>query len=258
MNRPRPRSGFTLVEVLVGAVLLMLLIGSMFTVLRTGSRVSLKGMTRIETTLEGYRLLQTLQTDLRQACYPMEYSGYTSYGFGDLMTANAGKTKFSWHAFPRLGTDLEAIQDDGAAGKAVRRASRITYRLTKTENDPGPFKTLTREEVFHESHPEASRHPGGRVVHVLSRRVNVFEIIPRTAEQQGVELWWVYFQLGDYPGVSREARLDDPAKMNPVNVILTDFYTVATSDHFTAQKKFTRVNANWHTIIRAPAAAPDP
>lgn len=242
----RERRGFSLVEVLVGAGLLAVIAASLFLILRTGSRASLKGMTRLETTMEGHRLLQWLQTDLKQACIANAYNGDTAYSFANLVTIDRGPTQttFSWAAFPRAGSDREAIIDQGT-GRAPRLASRITYTLDKSSQNM--FWTLTREERFHPKHPEALRHPEGTIKHVLSRRVNAFDLTVCGAKEYGIDMWWIYFQLGDTPGSPSNS-----ANMRKEDVLLADFFSVATSDYFKCQVNNPRVNPNWHTTIEAP------
>ena len=54
------RCAFTLVELMIAAICLMLILGPVFMMLRSGTNTSLKGMLRIETTLKARNILQQI------------------------------------------------------------------------------------------------------------------------------------------------------------------------------------------------------
>ena len=58
MNKNRRRQAFTLVEIMIVLICTALLMGPIFLVLRSSTKTSLKGMLRIDTTLEARRVIK--------------------------------------------------------------------------------------------------------------------------------------------------------------------------------------------------------
>ncbi|HQB82717.1 MAG TPA: prepilin-type N-terminal cleavage/methylation domain-containing protein, partial [Candidatus Rifleibacterium sp.] len=63
MNSNRRRQAFTLVEIMIVLICTALLMGPIFLVLRSSTKTSLKGMLRIDTTLEARRVIKQVYAD---------------------------------------------------------------------------------------------------------------------------------------------------------------------------------------------------
>ena len=63
------KKAFTLVEIMIGITCLAVLMGPIYLLMRSGTQTSLKGMKRIETTLEARRVLKQVYADLKMLCF---------------------------------------------------------------------------------------------------------------------------------------------------------------------------------------------
>lgn len=241
------RQAFTLVEIMIVAICTALLMGPIFLVLRSGTKTSLKGMLRIETTLEARRVIKQVYADLKMACFPLPYN--STYNFDDVM-AVSGTPPFNTYKFlsfpihQRLG-DIFASQ---LSGVNHRNVAEITYRIEKGKDPDNPFLRLIRDESF-----------AGRVnTRILSDRVNFFEIKPVMMQPYGKNQFYflVTLQLIDalHPselkGKAAGSKLDELQK----DVILADFFDVVYPEFFHAAWNQVRFNPNWHSQIRQPEA----
>jgi hypothetical protein len=249
-----PCRGLTIVEILIVAACLSLILVPVVHVLRAGSKASLKGMVRIETTLEGRRVLQQLRADLKQACFASPNDRPVVFTFDDLLQRSGSPPTFryEWLAFPK-GGDLAESFRDATNGKALRLVSRVTYLVEGGPPAIAPFFQLVREERFHPDHPQAALFPGGVQRRVLSSRVNYLDIKPHLVDHGGVTglFWWVTLQLGDLAGVPA-ARRNDPSQWAPSELVLADFFDLVSPEFFRAMMRDPRANPNWHAVISAP------
>jgi len=118
MNRQKSTRtfGFTLVEIMIVLICTALLMGPIFLVLRSSTRTSLKGMLRIDTTLEARRVIKQVYADLKMACFPLPYNSV--YNFDDVMqvTGTPPHNSYKFYSFPihqRLN-DIFASQLQGS------------------------------------------------------------------------------------------------------------------------------------------------
>ncbi len=249
MNRhdsPR-KAGFTLVEIMIVLICTALLMGPIFLVLRSSTRTSLKGMLRIDTTLEARRVIKQVYADLKMACFPLPYNSV--YNFDDVMqvTGTTPHNSYKFYSFPihQRFNDIFASQ---LSGVNYRNVAEVTYRVEKSKNPDNPFMRLIRTESF-----------AGKVnTRILTERVNFFEIKPIMMQPYGKNQFYflVTLQLIDalHPSEMKDrvagSRLDDLQK----DVILADFFDVVYPEFFHAAWNQARVNPNWHTQIRIPEA----
>ena len=244
MRKYRP--GFTLVELMIVVGCFMLIIGPALRVFQFGTRSSLSGMKRIDTTLEARRILRQVHIDLKGSCFVWQGPG--NYSFDDILYVDRSKepcAEFLLYRFPSIDPVekcVTGLKDD--AGPARRLTSLVTYRIT-------PAHELVREEAFHPSHPAYSRFPQGKWTQVLTKRLNYFDISPvQVPNATGPDQWffWVSLQLRDAyqkPDLSQAALRYD-FKEAP-GVIISEFFDILYPEFFTAFHNNEGMNRNWHT-----------
>ena len=250
-NGPR-HSGFTLVEVLVVAGLMVLLLGPIFILLRSGSKTALQGMLQVQTTLDARRIIKQVHSDLKLACVPMG-GGALSFGFNQILQESGTAPEFSYSflSFP-LHTEIREAVPAPGSGISPRRASRITYKLEKL-TDPGkPYLRLSRIETYHPDVP-----PGNRTEsRILSERVNFFEIRPVELQQSGRNqfYFWVTLQLVDSGG--KQATYEPLQRLSATDgmkdVQIADFFDLVYPEFFHAFWNQEAINRNWHSQIVGP------
>ncbi|NCB38885.1 MAG: hypothetical protein EOM80_08955 [Erysipelotrichia bacterium] len=245
------RRAFTLVEVMIVAICLALLLGPIFLVLRSGTKTSLKGMMRIETTLEARRVIKQVYADLKMACFPLPYNSV--YNFDNVMQTGGvpPHNTYKFMSFP-IHQKMENIFSSQLSGVNYRDVAEITYRVEEGKDPDNPFLTLFRDESF-----------GGKVnTRVLSDKINFFEIKPIMLQPYGKNQFYflVTLQLIDalHPselkGKTAGTKLDELQR----DVILADFFDVVYPEYFHAAWNQVRVNPNWHSQIRQPEAVAGP
>lgn len=245
------RKAFTLVEIMIVAICLALLLGPIFLVLRSSTKTSLKGMMRIDTTLEARRVIKQVYADLKMACFPLPYNSV--YNFDNVMQVGGTPpcNTYSFLSFP-IHQKLENIFASQLSGVNYRDVSEITYRVEKGKNADNPFLTLYRDESF-----------GGKIhTRILSDKINFFEIKPIMLQPYGKNQFYflVTLQLIDalHPselqGRTAGTKLDQLQK----DVILADFFDVVYPEYFHAAWNQVRSNPNWHSQIRQPEAVSKP
>jgi hypothetical protein len=241
----RKNAAFTLVEIMIVAICLALLMGPIFMVLRSGTQTSLKGMLRIETTLEARRVIKQIRADIKMACFPLPYSSV--YNFDDVMSVSGTtpKNTYTFLSYPihqKLGDVFESQTSD----KNYRNVSEIKY-IVEDNNDPDkPSLRLVREERFAGKTRRA----------VLTDRVNFFEIKPIMLQPQGKNQFYylVTLQLMDsvHPKDMKDKTPGSKIVDSQNDVILADFFDVVYPEFFHSIWNQVRVNPNWHTPLRAP------
>lgn len=249
--------GFTLIEMMLVLLCMFLLLGPIWRILRSGTQMSLKGMLQVETTLEARRIIRQVYTDLKSACIRFDGSQRVDLEF-DQVVVKAGDPPaqaLSFLAFPSHGSVTDAVPG-APGGVALRRASRITYTLEKSQKPDKPFMRLTRTEAFHPDHPLAKQFPGGKQSRVLSEKVHYFALTPRTYETGGQSLYyfWITLQLAD----SLQARnlptnqIGSPMIQRPQGVIIADFFEVVYPEYFNSLIGRNGFNLNWHSGVVGP------
>ncbi len=241
----RKKAAFTLVEIMIVAICLALLMGPIFMVLRSGTQTSLKGMLRIETTLEARRVIKQIRADIKMACFPLPYSSV--YNFDDVMkvSGTTPKNTYTFLSYPihqKLGNVFESQTSD----KNYRNVSEIKY-IVEENNDPDkPSLRLVREERF----------AGKTRKTVLTDRVNFFEIKPIMLQPQGKNQFYylVTLQLMDsvHPKDMKDKTPGSKIVDSQKDVILADFFDVVYPEFFHSMWNQVRVNPNWHTPLKAP------
>ena len=246
-NTRQRRSAFTLVEIMIVLICTALLMGPIFLVLRSSTRTSLRGMLRIDTTLEARRVIKQVYADLKMACFPLPYNSI--YNFDDVMqvTGTPPHNSYKFYSFP-IHQRLNDIFSSQLSGVNFRDVAEVNYRVEDSKDPDNPFMRLIRTEVF-----------AGKVnTRILTDRINFFEIKPVMMQPYGKNQFYflVTLQLIDavHPsemkGRTAGAKLDELQK----DVILADFFDVVYPEFFHAALNQTRVNPNWHTQLRSPAA----
>ncbi len=248
--------GFTLVEILVVAGCIVLLMGPILSILRSGSRTSLQGMLQIDTTLEARRIIKQFHTDLKQACFSNDQDVLT-IGFSNLLK-ESGKLpdlSYSFLCFPLHGRMEEAVPAS-LSGKAKRLLSRVTYKLEKQADPEKPFLRLTREEKYHPEHAEGDRYADGVHRRVLSERVNFLQIKPIEIQTFGKKQYyfWITLQLTDTIGRADRKSMSPgvPISERSSGLLVADFFDVVYPEFFNAFWNQEGINRNWHTVTVAP------
>jgi hypothetical protein len=241
------KTGFTLVEIMIVAICLALLMGPIFLILRSGTQTSLKGMLRIETTLEARRVIKQIHADLKLACFPLPYS--SKYSFSSVMNISGTppKNTYSFLSYP-IHQKFSNIFQNQSSGVNFRDVSEIKYIIEDGTDPDKPSYRLIREEKFN-----------GKVSKkVLSERVNFFEIKPIMLQPQGKNQFYFLVTLQlldsvhpkDMKGKSPGSKITDQVQ----GVVLADFYDVVYPEFFHSLWNQVRMNPNWHTPLRAPGS----
>ena len=237
------RQAFTLVELMIAAACLMMIIGPIFLLLRSGTNTSLKGMLRIETTLKARNVLQQVYADLKMACFKLPDE--QEYSFSDILTKSGDAPNFiyQFYSFP-IHQSYSEIFENPEEGVNNRIPSLITYKI---EGESAPYK-LIWEEKFKDNKATSK---------ILSENVNFFEIkdigITTAVNNSKMQFYYqITLQLID---VLHASDLDNKKKgeklrENQKDVILADFYDVVYPEYFNALWNDKRLNQNWHTELK--------
>ncbi len=241
----RRNQGFTLVEIMIVAICLALLMGPIFLVLRSGTQTSLKGMLRIETTLEARRVIKQIHADLKMACFPLPYNSL--YNFDDVMAVSGTPpmNEYRFLSYP-IHQKLSDVFTNQTSGVNFREVAEVKYIVEDNGDPDKPSFRLVREERF-----------GGKTnKRILSNRVNFFEIKPIMLQPQGKNQYYfiVTLQLMDSVHPSEMKGNSPGSKVTDAqsHVILADFFDVVYPEFFHSMWNQVRANPNWHTPLRAP------
>ena len=247
------RTAFTLIEMMMVVILTAMIIIPLFQTFHAGMKVSLKGMLKVETTLEARRILKKVQTDLQAVCFPMDGREMT-FSPESLVrvTGTAPTTTYAFYAFPAQGP-VDALMTDDAGGIVWRNVSEITYSLSLGTNS---MYTLTRSERFHPSHPLASQYPGGIRSQNLSDQVNFFAIVPTpfNTPTKSSLTFRVHLQLVDSvkKGELVQVVQGNSAAQRLRDGVIADFFSVVNPHFFNRLLNRGWFNPNWQTGIRSP------
>ena len=247
------QKGFTLIEVMIVAACLVILIGPILYIMRSGTKSSLSGMMRIETTLEARRVIKQIHADLKLACFPIQYG--QEYNFGEILvkTGTPPENSYYFMSFP-IHDRYDGIIDNRKAGIAYRNISLIGYIIEKNTDPNKPAYRLIREE----------RYKNKKVkTRVLSEKVNFFDIeqIPIDVPNAKVQFYYlVTLQLMDtlHPKNLTAKKNTQSTKFtdHQNHVIMADFFDVVYPEYFHAIWNQFRVNPNWHTPVIGPDLGP--
>ena len=126
------KRAFTIVELLVAVVCVSLLAGILFSILKTGTDSSLRGMLKVDTVLEAQAIIQQIHQDLKNACLPLSAS--ESLRPQDLAAGNIVRIsdegqsrRFTLFIFPLQGEVADFL---GPLGEPAR-ADPVNCRLSK-------------------------------------------------------------------------------------------------------------------------------
>lgn len=243
----KQHKGFTLVEIMIVAICIALLLGPILLTLRSGTKTSLKGMLRIETTLEARRVIKQIHADLKMACFPIPYASV--YNFGDVMQISGTPPTncYSFLSFP-AHEKMDAIFTNQNSGINFRQVSEIKYSVEDNGDPNKPAYKLVREEKFN----------GKTNRRILSNRVNFFEIKPIMLQPQGKNQYYylITLQLIDsvHPSEMKATNPGGKITVTQQGVILADFFDVVYPEFFHSMWNQVRTNPNWHTPLRAPGS----
>lgn len=234
--------GFTLVEIMIVCVCLSLLVGPIFLLLRSGSDSSMKGMTRIETTLKARRILQQVYADLKMSCYHIPLDA-TLFPFNDIIVKNENNSeqKYEFKSFPISNEYDEIFEDkvnEEGANMKYRYVNKVTYFLSSD-------KKLTRTVVDFENK---------KTEKVLAENVNRFSIDEREVYINNIKQSYFFVELclidfvNDNKKDNNLLTGDDiePSK----NVVVVDFYDVVCPDYYHSKINDIAANRNWHVMIK--------
>ncbi|NLF95163.1 MAG: type II secretion system protein [Candidatus Riflebacteria bacterium] len=237
--------GFTLVEIMVVTACLALLAGTTFLLIRSGTRSSLQGMLRLETTLEARKIIRQVYADLKLACFPLPYNSV--YNFENVMyiTGAPPHNMYSFLSFPTHAR-LEEVMSSPYSGINYRETAFINYRVEPTASNTRSLLRLTREETF----------KGETRTKVLSERVNFFEIKPVMLQPYGrnQHYFLITLQLVDSIDASELNRIRAGEKLqnDRSNLAVADFFDIVYPEFFHAAWNQPGINPNWHTQIKIP------
>jgi hypothetical protein len=251
---------FTTIELLVVVILIVILLLPIWNIYRSGRRASLQGMTQIDTSLEGRRILKQVRRDLKQSCYLLfKESPRVDFSFMlKVEPKDAPHHSFSFLTFPTIGelSDfVPSLAQPLNTGEAFRRVSRITYSLESLGDPRKSLFRLIREEKFHAATIASGSYPNGVRRQILSTRVNFFSIRPHVV-QHGTEkqyFFWVAVQVVDSGG-QREVPFTVGTKLTGKipGFQVADFFDVVKSDFFHSVWNQEGMRRNWHSFLEGP------
>jgi len=252
----KPRSGFSLMEVLVGLMLAMVLMIPVYSIFTSGSQQSLQGIQQIEMVMEGRRILRRIRLDLKSACLVLP-AGAGYYSFPEIMRRTKGAasslegTTFTFLSFPSQG-DLGAIVTPGVVtGPVFKCANEISYSIVPSDQPGGHFLCLIRRERFH---PKL----GGDVqTKVLSKRLNYFDIQPVEIQSPAGRNQWFFnvtLQLAAARKPHTMQQLPEAGRLldRQQGLLLADFFDVVCPVTFHNAWNQVLVNRNWNCSIQGP------
>lgn len=252
--KSRTDRGFSLAELLIVVGCLMLILVPSFRILQMGTRSSLQGMLRVDTTLEARRILRQIQKDLKASCFPISVGSAGELSIDSILkTSEPVPQEYVFFAFPSLGSPEQFVKE----GPLIvnRQVSKIRYLLRKGGNPGKPFQQLIREEWFSKGHPLAAEFPGGCRRSILSERVNFFRISPREFQTPAPyfthSVFWITLQLvdslkaGTLDGESPGETWKTPAP----GLVLADFYDVVYPEFFNSLQDWSFMNRNWYNSL---------
>ncbi len=148
------KKAFTLVEIMIVCVCIGILVGPIFMLLRSGSDSSLKGMTRIETTLKARRVLQQVYADLKMLCQKydeVDRDHYRKVNFSNSLTEDGGvpNVKYEFICFPiheQYKDIFETNSNSYGTTDFNCNVCKVTYSVEDTPNTI--LKTLKRTVEF--------------------------------------------------------------------------------------------------------------
>lgn len=246
-NNVSMKRGFTLVEIMIVCICTALLMGPIFLILRSSSQSSLKGMLRIDTTLEARRIIKQVHSDLKLSCFPIPYGSTYSFD-NNIGIGGTAPNLYMFYSFP-VHEKLDSIFESRTVNKAIRNVSEITYQMESHKTSKKPSYKLIRKENF----------KGKVTSRVLSDRVNYFEIKKIEIQSPAGKnqfYFLVTLQLIDAiheadfeaKGVTKGNKL----KKMKSKIILADFFDVVYPEYFHSLWNHLRINPNWHIPIKVP------
>ncbi len=254
MKRPTNLTGteaFTLIEVIIVAVCIVLISIPLFEMLRAGTKASLGGMIRVDTVMEAQRILKQVQADLKSACFPFNAGSTAGSGYSlsqvVLTRQSSDAREFFFMSFPLQGSVDDYVRKTGTF--SYRQPSLIHYILEKNTDPRKPFYHLTREELFHVNHPLRATL-GEKRSQVLSDRVNVFKIdcteISTVAPYVSQPVCRVTLQLVDvFQPPSADAASDKSGSSPVPGYIIVDFYDVVYPEFLNTIRRQPFMNRAW-------------
>ena len=250
------RAGVTLIELCLVTLCLAFLLKSLWQVVQHGTSSALKGMLRVETTLEARRVLKQVTRDLEHSCQ-LQDANVKEWTLDRIVARHDGhrETTYSFLLFSGQGNPNESINPSGdpGTGRAFTKASQVTYRLSQSQKTG--FKQLLRVEQFHPDTAMARKFPGGQE-RILSEKINFFTIeaihLPGTPEDLG--FFQVTLQIIDQVGrkaVSRAGSAGFQPKPG-ADVVIADFFELVSSRHMNFMARPTGFSRNWHSGVSGP------
>ena len=251
MRRP---SGFTLIEIMVAIGCMILVIGPIMRIFQQGTKSAMTGTRMSEASLEGQRIIRQIHDDLKMACFPWNSSGFYDFSHDILLVdrTNAPFVSFGFNMFPQIGSIEDAVVSRKMAqSREFRLSSQVLYKLE-------PPNRLIRMEKFHPDHPKAKDYKNGTQVHVLTERLNYFDLQPVEVQNPGGTNQWlivVTVQLRDgyqRPDLTSKAIQDGPvlpAIEKSSGRIVVDFFDIVYPEFFHAFANQEGMNRNWHTDV---------
>ena len=242
------KKAFTLVEIMIVCVCIGLLVGPIFLLLRSGSDSSLKGMTRIETTLKARRVLQQVYADLKMLCQKydqVDRDHYRKVNFSNsyLRDGNYPNIKYEFICFP-IHEDYKDIFETNSNSYGTTdfncNVCKITYVVEK--NPKTILGTLKRTVDF----------KGKKTTTKLCENVNNFIIDPVavTIDDKLENYFIINLSLVDVLHENyREKLTADEINNGSREVIKAEYFDVVYPEYVHSYVDGHAINPSWHRLI---------
>jgi hypothetical protein len=175
----RNKQGITLVELLVTIGILLILAAPLIDTLRSGADTSLRGLVKIETTLEARTILHQVQLDIKAACFVGKSATTPPEQLTpDMLIRTIDGATFEFHRFTTQEKTSDHALNPTLTERIPVRTVKVLYLLERPAGASGNLLTFTRRELYPPGHPQHDKFPQGRST-FLSKNVNFFHIEPR-------------------------------------------------------------------------------
>ena len=248
ITKPYSRHAFTLVEIMIVCICISILVGPIYMLLRSGSDSSMKGMTRIETTLKARRVLQQVYADLKMICFINNREHLQKVKFSNAMTivSQAPNFKCWFYSFPtheQYDQMFETAQNSSGTLDLNSKVCKITYTVEGGNNSV--FKTLKRKVEFGDKSSET----------VLSDKVSSFFIDPIAVKVE--DKLENYYQINLTLVDVVHENLKDSITAEQINygskeIIKAEFFDVVYPEYVHSYIDDDAINPGWHHQIYPP------
>ncbi|NCB37776.1 MAG: hypothetical protein EOM80_03320 [Erysipelotrichia bacterium] len=223
---------FTLVEIMMVCVVMMLILIPTYRIMSHGSRSAIKGVQRNTVVMQGQQIISQVKLDLGLSCFL--FVNGKSHSINDVFTETTSGSDIILSFFTFNGDEFaNKVTPTSSGPESFRRMNRVEYILKSKSGFV--FKTLERVMHFHPKISGASVNKK-----ILSDKVNFFEIRPETVNSAGYSrsFFRISLQLFDQ---------DENKSGNVGQLFIADFMDTTNPTILNSIINNPGLNRNWYT-----------